>query len=137
MNIHEYWYLYRSCLDTLPSNGQKWIHKEREKTEEVRFIYKTIICFETTTNKFERLLQNLMENIKDAGMSDKWVWTKYSSSHRRCSVRKGVLRNFPKFTGKHLCQSLFLNKVAALRPATLLKKILWHRCFPVNFVKFL
>ena len=32
--------------------------------------------------------------------------------HRRCSVRKGVLRNFAKFTGKHLCQSLFLNKVA-------------------------
>ena len=33
------------------------------------------------------------------------------SSHRRCSVRKVVLRNFAKFTGKHLCQSLF-NKVA-------------------------
>ena len=32
------------------------------------------------------------------------------SSHRRCSVRKGVLRNFAKFTGKHLCQSLFFNK---------------------------
>ena len=24
---------------------------------------------------------------------------------------KGVLRNFSKFTGKHLCQSLFFNKV--------------------------
>ena len=39
---------------------------------------------------------------------------------------KGVIRNFTKFTGKHLCQSLFFNKVAGLR----------HRCFPVNFVKF-
>ena len=36
------------------------------------------------------------------------------SSHRRCSVRKGILRNFTKFTGKHLCQSLFFNKVAGL-----------------------
>ena len=36
------------------------------------------------------------------------------SSHRRCSVRKGFLRNFAKFTGKHLCQSLFFNKVAGL-----------------------
>ena len=36
------------------------------------------------------------------------------SSHRRCSVKKGVLRNFAKFTGKHLCQSLFFNKVAGL-----------------------
>ena len=29
-----------------------------------------------------------------------------------CSIRKGVLRNFAKFTGKHLCKSLFFNKVA-------------------------
>ena len=28
--------------------------------------------------------------------------------------KKGVLRNFAKFTGKHLCQSLFFNKVAGL-----------------------
>ena len=34
-------------------------------------------------------------------------------------LKKGVLRNFAKFTGKHLCQSLFFNKVAGLRPATL------------------
>ena len=43
----------------------------------------------------------------------------YKSSHQRCSARKGVLRNFAKFTGKQLCQSL------------------WERCFPVNFAKFL
>ena len=59
------------------------------------------------------------------------------SSHRRCSVTKDVLRNFAKFTGKHLCQRLFFNKVAGLRLATLLKKKLWHRYFPVNFAKFL
>ena len=63
--------------------------------------------------------------------------TNSRSSQRRCSVRKGALRNFGKFTGKHLCQSLFFNKVAGLRSATLLKKRLWHRCFPVNFPKFL
>ena len=34
--------------------------------------------------------------------------------------KKGVLKNFTKFTAKHLCQSLFCNKVAGLR----------HRCFP-------
>ena len=36
-------------------------------------------------------------------------------SHRRCSVKKGVVGNFTKFTGKHLCRSLFFNKVAGLR----------------------
>ena len=34
------------------------------------------------------------------------------SSHQRCSMRNGVLRNFTKFTGKHLYQSHFFNKVA-------------------------
>ena len=34
----------------------------------------------------------------------------YRSSHQRGSVRKSVLRNFTKFTGKHLCQSLLFNK---------------------------
>ena len=42
------------------------------------------------------------------------------SSHRRCSTGKGVLRNFTKFTGKDLSQSLFSNKATGLRPATLL-----------------
>ena len=54
------------------------------------------------------------------------------SSHRRCSVRKDVLRNLTKFTEKHLCQSLFLMKLQAF-----IKKRLRHRCFPVSFAKFL
>ena len=44
---------------------------------------------------------------------------KKRSSYPRCSVKKDVLRNFAKFTGKHLCQRL------------------WHKCFPVNLAKFL
>ena len=41
----------------------------------------------------------------------------------------GVLKNFVKFTWKHLCRSL--------KPATLLKKRLRLSYFPVNFTKFL
>ena len=36
-------------------------------------------------------------------------------------MKKGVLRNFTKFTGKQLRQSLFFNKVADLKSVTLLK----------------
>ena len=43
--------------------------------------------------------------------------TVFRSSHQRCYVRKGVLRNFTKFTGKHLYQSIFFNKVGGLRQA--------------------
>ena len=41
---------------------------------------------------------------------------------------KDVLRNFTKFTWKDLCQSLFFNKVACLRPAALLKTRLIDFC---------
>ena len=56
------------------------------------------------------------------------------SSRLEVFCKKGVLRNLAKFTGKHLCQSLFFNKVEA---CNFIKKRLWHRCFPMNFVKFL
>ena len=35
------------------------------------------------------------------------------SSHPKVFCTKGVLRNFPKFTGKYLCQGLFLIKLQA------------------------
>ena len=53
----------------------------------------------------------------------------YRSSQQKCSIIKSVLRNFAKFTGEHLCQSLIFNKVAGL--------ITWHKYIPVNFAKFL
>ena len=59
------------------------------------------------------------------------------SSQRRCSVKSGFLRNFAKFTGKHLCKRLFFDKVVGLRSATLLKKSLWHRHFHMTSAQFL
>ena len=50
--------------------------------------------------------------------------------------KKGVLKNFVNLTGKNLCRSLF-SYAGLSRSATLLKKRLRHRCFPVNFVKFI
>ena len=43
-----------------------------------------------------------------------WERGTFRSSHRRCSIKKGVLKNFAKFTRKHLCQRLFFDKVADL-----------------------
>ena len=45
-----------------------------------------------------------------------WKCTVLEAITQRCSVRKGVPRNFVKFTGTHLCQNLFFNKVAGLWP---------------------
>ena len=52
----------------------------------------------------------------------------YRSSRKKLFLKKLVLKISKKLTGKHLCQSLFFNKVAYLRPATLLRKRLWCRC---------
>ena len=60
--------------------------------------------------------------------------TCYGISHQRCSIIKGVLRSFLP-DSKDLWQSLFLNTIAGLKSSTLLKKSLWHRCFPVTFAK--
>ena len=40
------------------------------------------------------------------------------SSRPEVFCKKDVLRNFTKFTGKHLCQNLFFNKIAGLRQNT-------------------
>ena len=77
--------------------------------------------------------------IEDKFHSVKLVNSKrfLKSSYQRCSIKKGILENFAKFTGKDLCWGLFFKKVASLRPATLLEKRLLHRCFAMNFAKFL
>ena len=46
----------------------------------------------------------------------------FTSSRSEVFCKKGIITCFVKFTGH--------------RPATLLKKRLWHSCFPVNFAKF-
>ena len=76
------------------------------------------------------LFQTYLDNIE-------YTIFQCRSSRLEVFCKKGVLKDFTKFTEKHLCQSLFLSKVAGLRPVTLLKKRLWHRCFPVNYPKFL
>ena len=57
----------------------------------------------------------------------------FRSSHQRWSIKKDVLKNFAKFAGKHMCQGLFFDKVAGLRPATLLKKETLGQVFSCEF----
>ena len=60
--------------------------------------------------------------IKKAHKFEWYRKTCYRSSRQEVICEKSVLRNFKKFTGKHLCWNLFFNKVSGLRPATFLKK---------------
>ena len=63
----------------------------------------------------------------------------FRSSRSQIFFKIDVLENFPSFTEKHLCWSLFLKTLQALRPATLLKSdsntdvFLWNwRSFFMN-----
>ena len=54
---------------------------------------------------------------------------------QRCSVREGVLRNFAKFTGKQLCQSIFLNKVAGQKACNFIEKETLAQVFSCEFTE--
>ena len=83
----------------------------------------------------ENITFELITPVKEAAE------TTAKDSRPEVVCKKDSLKNFKKFVIKHLCQSFFFffffDKVANLRPESLLKRGLWHRCFAVNFVKFL
>ena len=57
------------------------------------------------------------------------------ASARRCSVKNVFLKISQNSQDKTCARASFLIKL--LRPGSSSKKRLWHRCFPVNFTKFL
>ena len=58
----------------------------------------------------------------------------YGSSRQELFCKKGVLRNFAKFTGKHLCQNLFFSKVAG-QACNFIKKEILAQVFSFEFCK--
>ena len=80
----------------------------------------------TVLNKCTKSVKSTHDEVlfvKNTGSSQS-----YKNSHRRCSVRKGVLRNLAKFTGKHLCQSLFFNQRLFIKNETLAQVFFCEVC---------
>ena len=84
---------------------------------------------------FDYFYQNLLIDVWKSPeyASEFWKRKYFRSSLSEVCYKNGVLKNFAKFTGKCLCQSLFFNNFTGLRPATLLKK----RLCLVNLTKLL
>ena len=76
-----------------------------------------LVLFKVSPKKDRRLLEH-KSNLKCVRNSLQGPWQVF--------CEKSVLKNSAKFTGKHLYQSRFFNKVADL---------LWYKCFPVNLAK--
>ena len=72
------------------------------------------------TNKWSLITNPFQKQPPDMFLNKRCSW-KYRKIHRKIPVP----------------ECLFFNKVAGPMPATFFKKKLWHRCFPVNFAKFL
>ena len=100
-----------------------------------KFIRKYINARESARSQNSDFPKALKRQINRKSIFTNSVCT-YRSTRPEVFCKKGILRNFVKLTGKHLCQSLFFNKVTGLKSATLLKKWVWYRYFPVNFMKF-
>ena len=110
-----------NSLVTLFSYELLTLNMQRYQVNEARFIIhfgRSVI-----TSFSAKILHKIYHSMKPFNEN------RVRSSRPEVFCKKGVLKNFTRFTGKYLCQSLFYNKVASLRPATLLKKRLWQRLF--------
>ena len=68
------------------------------------FLKNTMMAAWVTSPRISNFLR--LKDYDTAGGLNFKVRSYFRSSHRRCSVRTGVLRNFIKSTGKLLCKSL-------------------------------
>ena len=57
----------------------------------------------------------------------------FRSSRPAVFYKKGGIKNFANFTGKHLCQSLFFNKLQAEAACNFIKKENLTQMFPCEF----
>ena len=63
-------------------------------------------------------------NKKKSGAVTKVKLLKFRSSRPEVFRKKGVLRNFAKFTGKHLCQRLFFFRTPPVAASENLRSII-------------
>ena len=78
---------------------------------------------ETSEEKLKRFFQIFVYDMYVLMYVLIFYFWLYRSSLQRCSVKKGVLKKFAIFPGKHLCWSAFLRELHVRRPATLLKRV--------------
>ena len=82
------------------------------KSKPKEIIHKNYRKFNENNSNQDLENQLSSEQLKDYASFEKIVLSIFRSSRLEVFCKKGVLRNFAKFTEKHLCQSLFFNKIA-------------------------
>ena len=119
-------YLVFDSVWSCTENKNCWKFNVAKYTAWIVFVFGVIL------SKYEKIRTRITPNTNnfDAVILMTGSGAK-RNSHDRCSVEKGVLKNFINFRGEHMSSSFFLiklhveflfNKAAGLRPATLLKR---------------
>ena len=75
-------------------------------------LQKSIYCSEKSERATVGILLKKTCNFLRKRLQLCEVYKNTRSKHQRCSMIKVVLINFTKFTGKHLCERFFFNKLA-------------------------
>ena len=129
-------FLFDTCYTPIHPMNTKYklnVHKTfRRNRGRFRTSYDThsvyVLC--PRGNQYQKQKNHMFKSLSSSNskdrvgriLQDKHWEISFRSSRPDVFCKQGVLRNFAKFTGKHLCQSRFINRVAGLRPANLLKK---------------
>ena len=104
----------------------KWVHKHlQEVAKKTYWAWKNLIkILDVINRKYFTLILKITILINCTG---KFCYRHWNLQNKEAAT-EDFLKNFTKFIGKRLSQSLFFNKVADLRPANLLKKRLRLFC---------
>ena len=99
-----------------------------EKKVKILPFFISILCWNGINKKSIKKDMRKMENCKTNHILDR-------SSYRRCSIRK-VFLEISQNSRESTCArvSFLINFIKFIK---VIKKRLWHICFPVNFAKFL
>ena len=95
---------------------------EPYQTSKMKLFVEIILCFEPLTI------------FAQSSILDAWLETlRFRGTHRRCSIKKAVLKTLWQYSQENTCVGVSLLK----RNCKFIIKKQQHRCFPVNIVKFL
>ena len=100
--------LYKQIDDFMTSKFSTFLCGFRKNHNSQCYLLIMIEIWKKHLDKRKQTGETPMDLWKHFDSTNHRLW----SSHRRCSIKTGVLRNFAIFTVKHLCQSLFFNKIA-------------------------
>ena len=117
-------FLFQSGTETVVSNWSMLISKWGKICFKVGQLLQNVVkcyfkvrhcLFQTSGHCFWDIhKEKLNATFNKASWLALWVGDAriFRSSRQRCCIKKGVRKNFSKFIGNHLCQTLFFNKAA-------------------------